>query len=483
MARQSLASRAVMAVLLTIGFYTLAFGVVAALLGGVYAELVYADEILIKPTIMAIVAAVVILWSMLPRIDRFKAPGPQLDENGQPELFAILRGVSAATGEAMPAEVYLLGGEVNAWVAQRGGLMGIGSRRVMAVGLPLLESVTVPQFRSIIAHEFGHYHGSDTKLGPWIYKTRQAIVRTVNNLARSGSFVHKPFLWYGNFFLRMTQAISRAQELAADALSAQVAGARTAMEALIAVERAGAAFGAYWSTEVIPVLNNGFRPPIAAGLTRFLVADDVASSLREHVDKEMRGGTPNEYDSHPPLGERLAALEPLAVDPVGESGPMASTLLRDLDQLEADFLRLIFVDPSKVASLKTIDWRDTATEVYLPQWRRNIGPHVEVLRGVGLQQIPSIAGSFPFFTKQLDLKEVNVDQRIDAAKAIVGCALAVRLSDDGWSCDADPGQPVTLTKGDRTIAPFSVLARLDNGELTEQEWSSAIAGIEDQSLA
>jgi Zn-dependent protease with chaperone function len=277
----------------------------------------------------------------------------------------------------MPSEVYLLGGEVNAWVAQRGGMMAIGSRRVMALGLPLLESVTVPQLRAIIAHEFGHYHGSDTKLGPWIYKTRQAIVRTVNNLARSGSSFHKPFLWYGNFFLRVTQSISRAQELAADALSARVAGARTTMTALMAVERAGAAFGAYWSSEVMPVLLEGFRPPIAAGLTRFLGADDVVTSLQKHVDTALSEGKSDAYDSHPPLRERLAALEPLAGDTSAEEGPMASTLLRDLDKLESEYLRSIFVDPSKAAALQSIDWRETGTRVYLPQLRQRVAPHVE----------------------------------------------------------------------------------------------------------
>ena len=27
----------------------------------------------------------------------------------------------------------------------------------------------------MLAHEFGHFYGGDTKLGPWIYKTRAAI--------------------------------------------------------------------------------------------------------------------------------------------------------------------------------------------------------------------------------------------------------------------------------------------------------------------
>jgi Zn-dependent protease with chaperone function len=61
---------------------------------------------------------------------------------------------------------------VNAWVMQRGGIMGFGSRRVMGLGLPLMRILTCAQFSAVLAHEFGHYHGGDTKIGPWIYKTR-----------------------------------------------------------------------------------------------------------------------------------------------------------------------------------------------------------------------------------------------------------------------------------------------------------------------
>jgi hypothetical protein len=150
---------------LTIGFYALAVGIAAALLGGVYAELVYSNEILIKPTILAVVAAGVILWSILPRIDRFAAPGPRLEETDQPELFGILRGISAATGEEMPAEVYLLGGEVNVCGAARRD-DGRRSRRVMRLVYRCWKRHGAA-VRAIIAHEFGHFHGAIAKPGPW----------------------------------------------------------------------------------------------------------------------------------------------------------------------------------------------------------------------------------------------------------------------------------------------------------------------------
>src|SRR5262245_41315408 len=99
-------------------------------------------------------------------------------------------------------------------------MMGFGSRRVMGLGLSLLQVLSVSQLRAVVAHEFGHFHGGDTKLGPWIYKTRAAIGRTIEGLAECSSLLQKPFLWYGKAFLRMTHAVSRRQEFTADALLA-----------------------------------------------------------------------------------------------------------------------------------------------------------------------------------------------------------------------------------------------------------------------
>jgi len=44
--------------------------------------------------------------------------------------------------------------------------MGFGSRRVMGLGLPLLQILTVAQFRAVLPHEFGHYYGADTRQDP-----------------------------------------------------------------------------------------------------------------------------------------------------------------------------------------------------------------------------------------------------------------------------------------------------------------------------
>ena len=128
--------------------------------------------------VAGVIVAGALLWSLLPRREKFEAPGLLLQRTEHPKLFAQLDEISAALNEELPQEVYLIG-NVNAFVANRGGTLGWGSKRIMAIGLPLFSVLTVSEFRAVLAHEFAHYYGGDTKLGPWVYKAQRAMGRTL----------------------------------------------------------------------------------------------------------------------------------------------------------------------------------------------------------------------------------------------------------------------------------------------------------------
>jgi heat shock protein HtpX len=166
---RSLAARAVMALLLTVGFYVLALGISGALLWVPYAELTYLGRVHPKLAFACVLAAGAVLWAIVPRPDRFDPPGPRLTRASAPVLFSVIDRIAQSTAQPPPEEVYLLN-DVNAFVTQRGGVMGIGSRRVMGVGLPLLAHLLPAELTAVIAHEFGHYLSGDVGLGPWIYK-------------------------------------------------------------------------------------------------------------------------------------------------------------------------------------------------------------------------------------------------------------------------------------------------------------------------
>ena len=143
----------------------------------------------------------------------------------------------------MPHDVYVVA-DVNAAVDHVGGWMGIGSRPVMMLGLPLIAVLTVSELRGVIAHEFGHYVGGETRLSSVIYRTREGIGRTIHTLEGSVHWTTQgmrfPFIWYAEMYMRLTQAQSRQHELEADRVAAGIAGGTSMESALVTIHVGGA---------------------------------------------------------------------------------------------------------------------------------------------------------------------------------------------------------------------------------------------------
>ena len=453
---RSMAWRVALAAALMFGFYGLAVGMVAALVGLpiVVGSYVKAGAI-VKLALFCGVGAFLILRSILPRRDRFEVPGPVLDADGHPRLFTELGRIAAATAQPMPAEVYLLP-DVNAWVAHRGGVMGFGSREVMGIGLPLLQALRVDELRAVLAHEFGHYVGGDVKLGPWVYKTRQALVRTVESLAGHSGLMMKPFDWYAALFFRVSHAVSRQQELQADALAARIAGPAAMAGGLRETHRATLGFNAYWS-ELMPVLGAGFLPPVAGGFARFMEQPRVVSGLRDALDQEMREGKQDPYDTHPCLRDRLAALPAAAPEAAPESALPALTLLDDVPGMER---RLVMHLARKGGPerLDPVAWEEVPAAVHLPAWKAFVARHGNVFAGVTAAGLAS-----------LDWKAVanklarTVDGEGDAASLAdyaVAAAISVALTGRGFALATPPGAPPVVVRDGLRLEPFALRASL-----------------------
>jgi heat shock protein HtpX len=244
----SLLARAVLALMLIVGFYVLAFGIVVGLGVIIVLQAGSRSSGNWRVVILAALGIFAIVSGIIPRRQRFVEPGPRLTPDEQPELFAEISRTAEATGGVMPEEVYLAP-DVNAGVAHVGGFVGIGARPIMILGLPLMAVLKASELRGVIAHEFGHYVGGETKLAPLVYRTRDTIVRTILALSKSAQWGQQllsfPFIWYGHLYLRATQAVSRRQELDADGMAARVAGGTSMESGLVKTHAAGLAFDAY----------------------------------------------------------------------------------------------------------------------------------------------------------------------------------------------------------------------------------------------
>ena len=482
---QSLGRRIAVAVALLAGFYFIALALLAGLLvAGIGPYITEKIPGNLWISIACIASAFAIVRALVPRRVPFQAPGPRLDPDREPELFGLVREVADATGQEMPAEVYV-DDEFNAAVTERGGLLGIGGERVLIVGLPVLDTLTVDQVKSIIAHEFGHYSGKDTKLGSFFFRTYDGIDRAVENLEKRESIWRHVFAWYGRFFLRRTGSVRRAQEFAADAVAAEVAGRETYARACWSMAGCGGAFGAYMDDEFIPAVNRGVRPPLREGFARFRSVPSVRDGIAEHV-KELRELETHPYDTHPSLGERLAALGVEDPEATPAAGAPAVTLLRDPDALEEQLMRFRIADHWD--EVEPVAWEEVPERALVPSWEHATEDLGEALGGSTVASMPDVLDALaerggPIFDEDPEaIPPPDVRREIVATPA--GCALALAMRNAGWELEAAPGEPVTLTRGGETVLPFERVAKLAANELSPEQWREWAegAGVAELSL-
>ena len=88
---------------------------------------VFTAEILLS--IFGLVAGLTILWSLIPRRDKFEPTGIPIDPAREKRLMAEIALIAGSLREAMPRDVYLIP-EPNAYVAQRGERLQSASPRL-----------------------------------------------------------------------------------------------------------------------------------------------------------------------------------------------------------------------------------------------------------------------------------------------------------------------------------------------------------------
>jgi Zn-dependent protease with chaperone function len=483
--RPSMALFAVSAIAMVIGSYLFVLLLAAACVYLPYLILANSDSF--SPQIgllflFGIVIAGAMLWSLIPRRDRFQAPGMLLDRATQPRLFAELESIASALNETLPSEVYLIGAP-NAFVADRGGVMGFGSRRIMGLGLPLISLLTVSQFRAVLAHEFAHYYGGDTSLGPWVYKTKSSIVRIFENIGSVGELARIAILGvmymvvatllkgYFIAFLRVINLISRKQEYRADELACLVAGRQNLIDGLQAIHRAAVAWNFYWNNEVAPPLNDGCLVAVGDGFQRFIAVPDVSSAISKDLSKRLQEEKTKPYDTHPPLRDRIAAAEKLSEGSAPQDAQPASTLLQNLPATELKFVEACIPD-TRPGSLQYVGWDDVVSRVRIPAWQKFVNEYSEPLQGVTAESVPDHMDKFREIGSRIrDPKGILLSppQRTARAGGLFASALALAMIRAGWELQVAPAV-FRIHRGGQEFNPFDAINQLMAGKLSRENW-------------
>jgi Zn-dependent protease with chaperone function len=325
------AFRAAIAAVMLAGFYVLALVMcVATIALGVWVASVANAAIAVKlvgPLLVASVGAVAVaLWRTL-RAKPEEPSGLPLRPDQAPHLWQMVHELAGVVRTRMPDEIRIVP-EVNAAVVEHSRLLGlIGGRRLLYIGLPLLQVFTLDQLRSVVAHELGHYSGRHTRFAAVAYRGRMAIGGTIGRLGPY-NVVGWAFRAYARLYLLVDSAVVRRQELEADQASVLVAGRSAAAGALREVPVLDAAWDFYLSTYVEAGWELGYAPDDLFGGFRALV-----DARKAELD-ELRSRAPSRdgsiWDTHPPIPDRIAAIGRTPEPATYRDGRPAALLLPDL---------------------------------------------------------------------------------------------------------------------------------------------------------
>jgi Zn-dependent protease with chaperone function len=308
----------------------------------------------------AVASMVAVIKGFVTTGSKFKGiPGSvQVTEEEQPELFRVVGEVADAMNAHRPDEVYLVH-DVNAFVLEDTRLLGLITRkRVMGIGLALMNTFTVDEMRGVIAHEFGHYAGGDTRLAPLVYRGRESIFRTLKNLG--GGILRNIYIAYFKLFLRTSMSVSRNQELAADEWSVRIAGSEPTIATHRRLGANGLAYDAFLGRYVQPLWRSGFRPVNQFDGFRQMVEHNGNALALAETAKVVLGRSSSEFDSHPAAAERIAFIQSLpSVSAVGDSR-LARELLLESDRLEAAVTTQLQLAASSGAPLQPVTWDQAA---------------------------------------------------------------------------------------------------------------------------
>ena len=463
----SFAFRAFLALGLLFGFYGLALSLAAVLVWLPYVSVFHLHKFHAKLILFSLGGAFAIVRALFAvKRPAFHAPGPELHEADEPALFAVIRDVATRMNTPMPAHVYLVP-DVNAFVTEVGGFLGFGTTRVMGIGMGLLHVGDVSGLKATLAHEFGHFVGSDTRLGGVVYRTRAAIGQMLASL--EDSVLSKPFEWYGSLYLRVTFAVSRHQELEADRAGILLAGRDAHIEGLTKEVKGGVLFAIFMRSEIAPLCEAGLCPrSLYEGFEHFL-----ARFPGEKIEKLLAEEKTDKHDTHPALTDRVAFARTVPDPGVPRDTRAALSLLKAPKAAEERLEPYLFSELEVKGALKRVAWDDVASTFWAPRLAEEARVYAERLYPV-LKAGPSYAAVVRALGDAMTPPERErlarvLEPRLEGAPppvmekavpSILGRALGVLVGaamvERGGSWETSVGAPLTVSIEGTTHAPLDL---------------------------
>lgn len=274
----------------------------------------------------------------------------EITEASQPRLFAFIRKLTEETKTPFPKKIFV-SPDVNACVFYNSSFwsMFLPVRKNLEIGLGLVNSLNISEFKAVLAHEFGHFTQQSMKLGSFTYNTNRIIHNMLYENSSYGNFLSKWgnvsgwLAFFAGITIKIAQGIqwilrgmykliiknyysmSREMEYHADAVAASVSGGDNLVSALRRLEVASSCYQTAIEEANVQLKEKKKSKNIFGNQ---LV---VFRSIGKDYDLPMGGGIPevsaqflnsfsksrinfkDQWASHPTLEERKGKLDELGL--------------------------------------------------------------------------------------------------------------------------------------------------------------------------
>ncbi|CAM3568130.1 M48 family metalloprotease [Elizabethkingia occulta] len=291
----------------------------------------------------------------------------RITKEQEPALFQLIEETYQQVGAPAPKHVFLTT-DVNAFVSYDSSFwsMFLPVKKNLTIGLGLINSTTVSELKSILAHEFGHFSQRSMKVGSYTNQAQKMLYDMLYNNEKffkniSGfAGVHAIFYLFvmiAVYFIRGIQwilarlfdflfskhlSLSRQMEFNADAIAAHVVGSRVSAESLLRLSLSEMAFTkplnffyahnkTYYTDNLYAdqtVLMDFYAEEYSHKLVNQLPLVTLEESEKYNLSKlEIE----DKWSSHPSIKDRVQAIEKENIPSVDINNNLAKTLLNNFD--------------------------------------------------------------------------------------------------------------------------------------------------------
>ena len=220
-------------------------------------------------------------------------------------------------------------------------------RRFMEIGIPAFSQLTQSEFKSVIAHEYGHFTHRDAFYTQFISRVTGSLTYSMAVMQLAGGVLTyvNPFYWFYWLYLRaymlLAAGFSRSREFLADRRAVVAFGKEAFASGLTKISVDGRLFESTAAGNIRRELSQFLAFVNVFEVFRNFHDQPEAAEMRRKLLEEARTIRPRWFDTHPTYSERIAAVSLFPDSNAALDGRPASELLAGLQGIEERLTQML----------------------------------------------------------------------------------------------------------------------------------------------